>query len=165
MAPVTPLTAGKMYIMDWLTDADQDLQDLNGKTEGTNYVVCDIPQYARDASDDGKKISFLANNTNFVLAFGIYQNFFKCTGVINESAIATTATKYGYWKSFQYAKRKTTTLYMTWKFADTIYWPWIDNGTTREYSKGCLATPGIDGGWNEGFYTRINISWMWAQLF
>jgi len=165
MPPASPLLSGYIYVMDWKTDDDMDLQDLAGKTEGTNYVCCAIPESVMDACDDGKKITYLPGGTNFGLALGLYQNYLRFFGVLSAATIGNLMTSLKYWKSYQEAKKTTKNLYMTIKFDTNTYWPFKEGSTDREYSKGCFATPGIQYDWRENKYFFINVGWTWAQLF
>ena len=162
----TALTASRIYVLDWAPGGnDPENYDLDGKTEGTNYVVFKFPERYQDNVDDKKMITPLPNVNAVILALGYYTDYYRANVEIAEGTQSANITQLKYIKDFHEAKKTTTALYLVVKFATDLYFPFVDNGTLREYSKGCFAPPGIGIGWNQADPLKFRGQFTWFQKF
>ena len=139
----TPPTVGYVYIFDYLTDGDMDLQELNGKTAGDDYLVGAPIAYRSSGPLDFQKELFYGGE-----GYGV--RYDAINRVVTANVKVTKAQHEDIWQYYYKHKDNTTDKdYFCFMRGANDFYPFFNkSGTKREYC--------------EGFLT--NVQDMWAEM-
>ena len=162
MAPVEPMTAGNLYIFDYLTSSpDMDLQDLNGKTLGSDY--CYIPSEAlRGSGDQEGELVYYPGGVGFKFSYD------QDKGLFLASSDHMTRTEFAavkrYWKLHR--DNDADPDYLCFYRAATVFYPFHDeDGTEMEYLRGWFKKKPYEGWTNaipDLYGIRIEFNEVWS---
>lgn len=90
----TQIPVGKVYIADYLTDGNADNQELDGKTEGVDYILIDAP---KNWSVSGK-IDFIGDDytgqEGYFMRWDKNLKVYKIFGQVDDQATGDLIEKY-----------------------------------------------------------------------
>lgn len=133
MAPTTPMTAGRLYIFDYLTNAaDLDLQELNLKVNGVDY--CYIPcEFVREVGDQKGDIENYPGGKGYHFRHNIEDG--SVTAGSDHMTKAEFAAVKRYWK--KHRDNGANPDYLVFYRAVNDFYPFHDeDGTETEYLRG-----------------------------
>jgi len=130
----TGMSNGHAYIFDYLTDGDMDLQELDGKTAGDDYLVGAIPNWRSSGPLDFEKELFYGGG-----GYGMRYDASERVCMVNLKC--TKAQHEDVWQYYyKHKDNKTSKDYFSWRWASTSYYPFFNkSGTKREYCEGFLT--------------------------
>jgi hypothetical protein len=140
----TALTYGKIYVLNWAPgSSDPDNYDLDGKTEGTDYVEIEKPKlwtYRNTTMKKALETPRGSSGANVITASGFFSQTFSAMGVIRGTSLSNALTKEGYWQTFNYTERTDTSLYLAVPYASNVYKQFYDTSgeAIRQYCQGVL---------------------------
>jgi hypothetical protein len=138
MAPTIPMTAGRIYVCNFLTDGtDADEQELNGKTIGTDYFYFYMEEAIRGGETVDVTIARYPDHKGHIVKKGTS----KTPGIYR--GIVKTSAELGYMKTYM---KKNNTIdnmtepdYLFVMYGANDFEPFSDeNGNVKEYCRGVL---------------------------
>lgn len=142
MAPTTPMTAGRLYIFDFITNkADLDDQELNGKTNGVDYCYIPCETLRGMAEQEGELVKY-PGGVGFKFSYDQDEALF-IAGSDHLSKAEFAAVK-RYWKKHRDSGSDPD--YLVFYRAANNFYPFHDEGGTEtEYLRGWFRKKPYEG--------------------
>lgn len=165
----TPPTPGKIYIFTSAPSGGlSDNYDLDGLTEGTDYVVMDIPlriiENISTKKEAGGDYDFPDAET-MIKALGYWADKIAITGLIQDDTPALTLARQGYWSTFVCEEREDDDLFLCICFDTTTYWRFYEPGdsTYRQYCEGAFVDTDLSFKWVNSKDLIIQVTFTWKS--
>lgn len=156
----TALTAGRIYILDW-SSSDADSYDLDGKTEGTNYVSMKIPDsFMKKMDQEGKKSIYYGGG-------GFFFRYDKMKESVTAKGSVLSLAQAEKWDKFFHVRQGagTSADYFVWYRGTSDYLPFHNydgtdkNGVGRGWFSGCKIQYTMDENMEFPIQIKFDIVW------